>query len=191
MALTRKYLAALGIDAEKVDEIISAHVEVVDGLKKERDDLTAKVTNLETENNKIKTSGEEALSKLRKEFDDYKADVSGKEAHAAKAQAYTALLKSVGVSDKRIGAIIKVTDIDGLELDNSGKIRDEQAQADRIKTEWAEFIETKQVQGASTANPPQSNGGNVAKTKEEILKIKDTTERQKAWAEYLRNGEKT
>ena len=35
MALTRKYLSALGIEAEKIDEIISAHTETVDGLKDE------------------------------------------------------------------------------------------------------------------------------------------------------------
>ena len=35
MALTRKCLSALGIEAEKIDEIISAHTETVDGLKDE------------------------------------------------------------------------------------------------------------------------------------------------------------
>ena len=35
MALTRKYLTALGIESEKIDEIISAHTETVDGLKEQ------------------------------------------------------------------------------------------------------------------------------------------------------------
>ena len=37
MALTRKMLKAMGIEEEKIDEIIEAHTEVVDSLKKERD----------------------------------------------------------------------------------------------------------------------------------------------------------
>ncbi len=35
MALTRKFLAALGIEDDKVDEIIQAHTETVNGLKDE------------------------------------------------------------------------------------------------------------------------------------------------------------
>jgi hypothetical protein len=35
MALTRKFLSALGIEAEKIDEIISSHTETVEGLKDE------------------------------------------------------------------------------------------------------------------------------------------------------------
>jgi hypothetical protein len=41
MALTRKFLSALGIDADKVDEIINAHTETVDALKNERDKYKA------------------------------------------------------------------------------------------------------------------------------------------------------
>ena len=43
MALTRKFLAAFGIEADKVDQIIEAHVETVDGLKKEIADLKEQV----------------------------------------------------------------------------------------------------------------------------------------------------
>ena len=35
MALTRKFLAALGIEDAKVDEIIQAHTDTVNGLKDE------------------------------------------------------------------------------------------------------------------------------------------------------------
>ena len=35
MALTRRALKAMGIDEEKIDEIIALHTETVDGLKAE------------------------------------------------------------------------------------------------------------------------------------------------------------
>ena len=41
MALTRKFLSALGIEEDKVDEIIKAHTETVDALKEQRDELKA------------------------------------------------------------------------------------------------------------------------------------------------------
>ena len=37
MALTRKFLSALGIEEAKIDEIISAHVDTVNVLKEQRD----------------------------------------------------------------------------------------------------------------------------------------------------------
>ena len=39
MALTRKFLRALGIEDDKVEEIINAHLETVNPLKDERDNL--------------------------------------------------------------------------------------------------------------------------------------------------------
>ena len=54
---------------------------------------------------------------------------------------------------------------------------------ENIKKEWAEFIVKSTEKGAQVGNPP-ANGGK-ALSREEILKIKDTSERQKAIAENL------
>ena len=37
MSLTRKMLKAMGIEDEKIDQIIEAHTETVDALKEQRD----------------------------------------------------------------------------------------------------------------------------------------------------------
>ena len=42
MALTRKFLEALGIEQAKIDEIISAHTEVTNALKADRDSYKEK-----------------------------------------------------------------------------------------------------------------------------------------------------
>ena len=180
MAFTRKFLTALGIEPEKIDEIISAHVEVVEGLKKERDDTASRITALEEENNKLKSGNTDEMTKLKKEFDDYKSEVTNRETRQNKTNAYTELLRANGIPEKRIGAIIKVTDVDSLELDEKGKLKDEKAQSERIKADWSDFIETTAVQGAVTATPPTSTGNGNTMTKDEILAIKDTEARQKA-----------
>ena len=41
MALTRKMLKAMGIEDEKIDQIIEAHSETVDALKEQRDQYKA------------------------------------------------------------------------------------------------------------------------------------------------------
>ena len=200
MALTRKMLSAMGIDDEKQDEIINAHIEVVNALTEERDsykadakkaektqkeldDLQESMKNGERSPYKVKYEAKvEEFNELKKEFDDYKADVSAKELEAKKASAYSDLLKETGVSEKRIKAIIKVTDLKDVELDNEGKIKDKDALKKSVKEEWSDFIVTETQQGANVSNPPSNTGGSK-KTKEEILAIKDTAERQKAMLE--------
>ena len=186
MAFTRKFLSAMGIEADKVDEIINAHIEVVDGLKEERDNfkkdaekLADVQKQLDKANEKIAKNGDgetvskEDYDKLKKEYDDYKADITAKNTRTEKENAFRELLKSVGVNEKRLNAIIKVSDIDGLELDKDGKIKDAEKHTESIKSEWADFIETTTTKGAKTANPPANNGKGTGKTKEEILAIKD------------------
>lgn len=120
---------------------------------------------------------------IKQELADYKKSVQAKETRAQKTDAYRALLKEIGVNDKRIDAIIKVTDLDGMEMDADGKLKDAADLKKAAKAEWSDFIVTTHAQGAQTATPPS---GKVApKSREEIVKIKDPTERQAAWAELL------
>lgn len=200
MALTRKMLSAMGIDEDKQDEIINAHVEVVNALKEERDslkadakkadklqkqidDLNESMKNGERSPYKVKYEAKvDEYNDLKKEFDDYKADVSAKELESKKSNAYKELLKESGVSGKRIDSVLRVTDLSKIELDNDGKIKDPDGLKKNIKEEWSDFIVTEQKQGANVSNPPANTGGGK-KTKEEILAIKDTAERQKAMYE--------
>lgn len=175
----------MGIEADKVDEIINAHIEVVDGLKEERDnfkkdadklaDVEKKLAKAEekiAKNGDGETVSKEDYDKLKKEYDDYKADITAKTTRTEKENAFRDLLKSVGVSEKRLNAIIKVSDIDGLELDKDGKIKNADKHTETIKSEWAEFIETTTTRGANTANPP-ANSGKGVETKEEIYKMEN------------------
>lgn len=60
-----------------------------------------------------------------------------------------------------MNAVLRVSDVDGIELDESGKIKDAEKRTETIKTEWADFIEKTEVVGANTANPPQGNTSNI------------------------------
>ena len=202
MAFTRKFLSALGIDADKVDEIINAHIEVVDGLKEERDGFKADAEKLadvqkklDKANEKLAKQGEgetvlkEDFDKLQKEYDDYKADITAKETKRTKEHAVREFYKGVGVSEKRLDSVMKVTNLDDFELDKDGKIKDAEKQTEKAKTEWADFISTTTERGANTATPPTNNGGSKM-TKADIYKKDDkgryilsTEERQKALIE--------
>lgn len=171
MALTRKFLAALGIEEAKIEEIISAHTETTDGLKKERDGFRAEAEKLpgvqreldELKAEAAKNGGESPFevkyNALKEEFDQYRADQTAKEAAARKTAAYRALLQEAGVSEKRIGAVLRVSDLDSVELDEDGKIKGADKLMESVKTEWADFIVTESTQGAVTATPPTGTAG--------------------------------
>lgn len=190
MALTRKFLTALGIEAEKIEEIITAHTETVDALKEQRDAYKTDAEKLpavqkELNDLKAETDGQDSwklkYDAVKEEFDNYKTEQKQKETEAAKRTAYRQLLKDAGVSEKRIDSVLRVSKLDDLKLDKEGKITDADKVTNTIKEEWADFISTEGTKGADTATPPNNSGSKMSK--EEILKIKDTSARQKAMAE--------
>lgn len=202
MSLTRKFLSALGIEADKVDEIIIAHTETVNALKEERENYKAEAEKYKAEAEKIpviqkeldavKEAAEnnpdaaykEQYDALKKEYDAYKADVENRETKAKKTDAYTALLKKAGIQEKRIPVIIKVSQIDKIEFDKDGNVKNADELEKSIKEEWSEFIPKEKTEGAHTSTPPEGKPGDDGMTKESIMAIKDRAERQKAISEH-------
>ena len=168
MALSRAFLAGLGVETDKINAIIEAHAETVDALKEQRDDYKKKAEEGKTaaaELEALKAEAEknaaykEKYEKISAEYDAYKADQDAKTTKAAKAEAYKALLAENGVSANRIGAVMKVTDLDALELDKEGKLKNADKLTEGIKTEWADFIVTTETKGAQTQTPPGGSAG--------------------------------
>ena len=165
MALSRKFLSALGIEADKIDEIINAHTETVDGLKDELSKAkteAGKLPAIQKELEDLKAAAEKdgkdpfkvKYEAIKEDFENFKKDIAAKETRATKSAAYRALLKDAGIAEKRIDAVLKVSDIDGLKLDKDGKIEDADKLKESVKTEWADFIVTESTKGADPATPP-------------------------------------
>lgn len=192
MAFTRKMLKAMGIEDEKIDQIIDAHSETVDALKADRDTYkedAAKLAAVQKELDELKAKGDDGYkAKYEAEkaaHDALKADIAAKETKQAKTDAYRELLKGANIDEKRIATILRAEapTIDKIELDADGKIKNAEQYTQSIKSDWADFIVTQSAKGANTATPPANGGAASTKTKEDILKIKDAGERQKAIAE--------
>lgn len=191
MALTRKFLAALGIDEDKAEQIITAHAETVDGLKAEREKYKADAEKLPAVEGELKALKEKAagddpykekFEKLQKDYNDYKKDVEAKATAAKKEGAFKALLKEIGIPEKRIDSVIKVSDVGKIEFDDEGKVKDGEKLKESLKSEWADFIPTTKTEGAKPATPP-ANTGKGTMTREQIRAIADAGERQKAMLE--------
>ena len=191
MSLTRKMLKAMGIEEEKIDQIIEAHSETVDSLKADRDSYkedAEKLKAVQKELDDLKAKGDdgwkEKHDKLKDEFDQYKNDVQAKETKAAKEAAYRAILKDANLSEKGIEKAIKYAEWDKIELGEDGKLKGANDHIKAVRDEWAEYVTTTTTTGAKTYTPPANNGTGTGKTKEEIMAIKDGAVRR---AEMAKN----
>ena len=196
MSLTRKMLKAMGIEEEKIDQIIEAHSETVDSLKADRDSYkedAEKLKDVQKELDDLKAKGDdgwkEKHDRLKAEFDQYKNDVQAKETKAAKEAAYRAILKDANLSEKGIEKAVKYADWDKIELGEDGKLKGANDHIKAVREEWAEYVTTTTTTGAKTSTPPANNGGTKL-TKAEIYARDEhgryklsTSERQKALAE--------
>lgn len=180
MSLTRKMLKAMGIEEEKIDQIIEAHSETVDSLKADRDTYKEDAEKLKTvqkELDDLKAKGDdgwkEKHDKLKGEFDKYKGEIEAKETKANKEKAVRAFYESKGITGKNLEIAMRGSrsEIDGIELDGD-KIKDNSALDALVKGDFSGLVATTTTKGANTANPPANNGGSV-KTKEEIYKMEN------------------
>lgn len=199
MALTRKMLKAMGIEDEKIDQIIEAHTETVEGLKEQVNAYKAdaeKLPGVQKELDDLKKEGGDGgykakYEKEHKDFADYKAGIAAKESAAAKEKAARAYFAGKGIPAESMALVIRgaKAEIDALNLDGD-KIKDTAALDSLLAGDYKGLIGKETRQGTDTKTPPDTTGG--AKSRAEIYKKDDkgryvlsTEARQKALSELM------
>ena len=192
MAFTREFIRRAakesGVEIPKefenalIDEHLSARdvytdEQVKEALEKSKADPAPKIKDTQE------------YKDLKKAFDDYKTQVSDREAKAAKERAARAYFENKGIVGKSLDIAIRGSgaEIDALELDDD-TIKDTSALDELIKGTFSGLVSTTTVKGAETATPPTNASGGLTKT--DIFKKDDrgryvlsTEERQRAIAE--------
>ena len=194
MALTRKMLKGMGLTEEQADTIVEAHTETVDGLKeklKAAEEKAKTADDLQKELDGLKAKGGEDFKaraeKAEKELKDYKAEVAAKETRAAKEKAVKAYFEAKDITGSNLAIALRGAkdEINGIELDEKGGIKDTKALDDLVGGEFAGLVVKSSTRGAKTPTPPGSDKGSAVKTRAEIIAIKDPTERQAEWGKFL------
>lgn len=202
MSLTRKALKAMGIEDEKIDQIIEEHTSTLEEIKSERDELKTRVKSLEPlqkqleDANKLlesKDNGESEYKakyeELQNEFTTFKTNIENEKTYHSKESKFLGVLKeSLGiVDDKSLTTIVNASKdkISGIELTDKGDIKDSNALLEYVKSDFPAFIPQVSEQGAKTAQPPYTSGSGTTMTKEQISAIKDPVARQKAMKENI------
>lgn len=183
MALERKDLRAI-LEDETVD-VSGKMKKILDMLHTETDALqnqldAEKSARISAEKerdtaNSGKQAAEQALT-------DYKAQQTKKDAHAAKEAKFREQLKAAGVLEKYFDRIVRLSgeDIDKMELDGKGNVKDADKLAESLKTDWSDYVGSTSTKGAKVDTPPTNTGSKM--TKDQIFAIKDAGERQAAIA---------
>ena len=186
MSFSRSFLKATGLSDEQISAVMEEHTAVTDALKKQRDDYKQeadKAADLQKQLDGLQ-GGDDYKQKYEDEhhaFEDFKKKTA-QDAEAAKIRtAYRKLLTDEKIGEKWLDRIIKGTDFSGIKLDKDGNLADLDKLKETIDKEWGDVKTTVTQQGAKVETPPQA--GKATKTKQEIMEIKDTAERQKAIAE--------
>lgn len=179
---TRKELEAMQLTAEQISAISERHGNSITAM---RDDYESQIASLKTDLEKAQSEKgdfEEKLQKSQKDFEDYKANKDAEYIKSQKVAAYKALLKDAKISEAIHDDILGLTNLDDLKLDKDGKIKDSEKLTESLTEKWSKFVVKETTQGADPSNHSNVNPApNV--TKADILKIKDTAERQQAIAE--------
>lgn len=171
MALTRRLLRSMGIEDEKVDQIIEAHAETVNALKDERDGLEDAVGRLkkaeaELEELKAGPAGgyREKFEKEHADFEAFKADTAKAAADREKKSLYRRLLTDAGVDPKRMDAVMRVADLSDIVVED-GAIKDADKAMEEVKGEWSDFIPATNTKPAKVDTPPAGAGDCAAEPK--------------------------
>lgn len=204
MAITRKLLKGMGLTEEQQDTIIEAHTDTVNGLKADVERYKAdaeKLPAVQKELDEIKGKGNDGYKEKyeaeHKAFETYKKTVDAEKTTAAKEKAVEAVLKKIGVSEKRLQSVAKLAKADGLldalELDENGAVKDADKLEKSLKDGYSEYITTTITKGADTATPPANSGGakltmaDIYKKDEKGRYVMDYEARLKAIEENLNN----
>lgn len=186
------------------NQLVALHLGVVDPLK---DDVTRykadaeKLPGVQKEVDDLKGKGDDGYkAKYESEhqaFEDYKKTVDAEKTSAAKEKAVEAVLKKIGVSEKRLQSVAKLAKADGLldalELDDDGAVKEADKLEKSLKDSYSDYIVTTSTQGANTANPPANSGGakltmaDIYKKDEKGRYVMDYEARLKAIEENLNN----
>lgn len=165
MAYTRSLMKSLGLNDDQINTLMDEHLNVVNELKQQRDDLKGKAEEAGTAAEKIAALQKELdelrtgdfKTKYEKEhtaFEAYKEQIA-KEAEQQKVRtAYQNLLAEEKIGEKYRDAVMRATPLDGLKLNAEGHLEEADRLRESIRKQWSDFVVSESQRGAEVQTPP-------------------------------------
>lgn len=163
---------------EIVDAILDMHNAELTEAKEKSVDLTKYVE-------KSKYDELEARLNKFKDYDElvkFKEDTLKKELNVKKTDAVIALLKENNANQKAVKLLAKEFDIDSIELDENGKVKNADDLIKGVKENYADFFTQEENGGVSPRNPTNNDSPTITK---EAFKKMSLSERSKLASENI------
>ena len=163
---------------EIVDAILDMHNAEVTEAKEKPVDLTKYVE-------KSKYDELEARLNKFKDYDElvkFKEDTLKKELNVKKTDAVINLLKENNANQKAVKLLAKEFDIDSIELDENGKVKNADDLIKGVKENYADFFTQEENGGVSPRNPTNNDSPTITK---EAFKKMSLSERSKLASENI------
>lgn len=141
---------------EYVDkERYKAKLSEIDTLKEAQQNAEDNATTAEKWKEKFET--------LKTDFDNFKSDQAAKDAKTARENAALKYFKDKHISEDNLAIIMRgsVEEVNALELDEKGQIKDTKPLDDLVSGIYSKFIPFEGEQGAKTETPPNNTGGST------------------------------
>lgn len=156
----------IGVDDARKDEI--------DRLKAERDKYKAEADKLPDIQKELDTlkSGEDFKGKYESEhqaFEDFKKQVAREEELTKIKTAYRKLLADEHINEKRLDAVMKLTDFSEMKLDKDGNLDKVDDLKKAIDKEWGEYRVKNVTRKQDVATPPEGTGAGGSRAREIYL----------------------
>lgn len=160
MALTRKYLKAMGLEDDKIDQIIEAHTEVTTAIKADADRYKAdaeKLSEVQAELDSLKAMKDDGLQakvdQLTAELTEEKAGRKKDRQEATIRQELTAM----GAQDVDY-LLYKLGDTSEL-FDEEGQLKDRDAFSEKTKADYPNQFKAEPTKSKGTPPPPAGDRG--------------------------------
>lgn len=163
---------------EIVDAILDMHNAELTEAKEKAVDLTKYVE-------KSKYDELEARLNKLKDYDElvkFKEDTLKKELNVKKTDAVINLLKENNANQKAVKLLAKEFDIDSIELDENGKVKNADDLIKGVKENYSDFFTQEETGGASPRNPVNNDSPTITK---EAFKKMSLSERSKLASENI------
>lgn len=169
MSFGRKLMKSMGLSEELQDALMEEHMAVVNGIKESLTQAlaeaekykadAAKLADLQTKYDAVK-GYKEKYETEHSNFESYKNQETENARLGKVEKAFRKLLEAEKVNPKRYDAVVRLTDLTKLELEEDGEtLKNADTLRNGIKTEWSEYITTTENKGADVGTPPDKDKG--------------------------------
>ena len=169
MSFGRKLMKTMGLSEEQQDALMEEHMAVVNGFKESLAQAqaeaekykaeAAKLPDLQTKYDAVK-GYKERYETEHSEFESYKSKETERARLGKVEKAFRKLLEAENINPKRFDAVIRLTDLTKMELEEDGEtLKNAERLRENIKTEWSDYRTTTENKGVDVGNPQNKDKG--------------------------------